>query len=176
MHTSSPDVFAVGDCATSYFDLLNVNRYNPHASESIRQGMVAAINLFKPKQKLTFSLGTYNLNMQEYTIAVTGVTKIQALAKGYDVDAVFFENMYLNAKEFSFMQLVYEKNTHVILGFQVVGNVSVNEYANVFSLVIQQRLTIEDIEFSDFYFEHGYKDPSGFIKIMARLIRAKNVN
>jgi NADPH-dependent 2,4-dienoyl-CoA reductase/sulfur reductase-like enzyme len=172
MQTSVSDVFAVGDCATSCF-MLDVNRYNPHASEAIRQGVMAAINLLEPKQKIPCSLGTYNLNMQGYTVAVTGITKDLAIAGGYDVDAVYFKNQHLDAKEFSCMQLVYEKKTHVILGFQVVGNTSVNEYANVFSLVIQQKLTIEDIEFSDFYFEHGYKDPSGFTKIMARLIREK---
>jgi NADPH-dependent 2,4-dienoyl-CoA reductase/sulfur reductase-like enzyme len=173
MQTSVSDVFAVGDCATSYFNLLNANRYNPHASEAIRQGVIAAINLFEPKQKLFYSLGTYSLNMQGYTIAVTGLTKMQALAGGYDADGVYFKNEHLDIKEFSCMQLVYEKKTHIVLGFQVVGNVSINEYANVFSLAIQQKLTVEEIEFADFYFEHGYKDPSGFTKIMARLIREK---
>jgi NADPH-dependent 2,4-dienoyl-CoA reductase/sulfur reductase-like enzyme len=175
MRTSIPDVFAVGDCATSCF-MFDMNRYNPHASEAIRQGVIAAINLFEPKQKLPCSLGTYNLNMQGYTVAVTGITKNLALSQGYDADAIYFENPHLDAKDFSYMQLIYEKKTHVILGFQVVGNTSINEYANVFSLVIQQKLTIEDIEFSDFYFEHGYKDPSGFTKIMARLIREKERN
>ncbi|MDR0614743.1 MAG: FAD-dependent oxidoreductase [Lactobacillales bacterium] len=173
MQTSVSDVFAVGDCASSYFNLLDMNRYNPHASEAIRQGVMAAINLFEPKQKLPCSLGTYNLKMPGYTVAVTGITKSVALNQGYDADAIYFENLHLDAKDFSYMQLIYEKKTHVILGFQVVGNTSINEYANVFSLVIQQKLTIEDIEFSDFYFEHGYKDPSGFTKIMARLTRKK---
>ncbi len=43
--------------------------------------------------------------------------------------------------------------------------------SNIFSLAIQQELKIEDIEFTDFYFEHGYKDPRGLNRILARLVR-----
>lgn len=174
MRSNVPDVFAVGDCATTHFSLLDVNRYSPHASEAIRQGEIAAINLMGNKQRLPSSLGTYKLNMKGYTVAVTGITQEAALEQGYQADTVYFENTHLNRKIFSFMNLVYERGKHTILGMQVVGNAALeSEYVNTLAIVIEKKLRIEDIEFSDFYFEHGYKDPSGFTKIFARLVREK---
>ena len=68
--------------------------------------------------------------------------------------------------------MIYERRTHQILGLQCIGKTSdMAEYVNIFSLAIQQELKIEDIEFTDFYFEHGYKDPRGLNRILARLVR-----
>lgn len=32
-------------------------------------------------------------------------------------------------------------------------------------------MTIEDMEFADFYFEHGFKNPDSFLKITAQKVR-----
>ena len=65
MQTSHPDVFAVGDCATTNVTNMKNPTYVPHVSDAIREGDVAAINLLEPKIKLNKSQGTYKLNFDE---------------------------------------------------------------------------------------------------------------
>ncbi|MDR0922498.1 MAG: FAD-dependent oxidoreductase [Lactobacillales bacterium] len=173
MRTTTPDVFAVGDCATTYLNLSKENVYIPHASDAIRQGNVAGVNLVTCQEKIPPSLGTYNLNMESFTIATTGLTKTSALAHHYDVDAAYYENRSINSDKYAKMYLVYEVGTKRILGFQVVSNLAIGEYANIFALAIQDEKTIDEIELTDFYFEHGYKNPSGFTKILAKIVRSQ---
>ena len=105
-------------------------------------------------------------------MAMTGITIRQAVDAGYDADAVHLLNEHLDGYSPSNIWMIYERRTHQILGLQCIGKTSdMAEYVNIFSLAIQQKLKIEDIEFTDFYFEHGYKDPRGFNRILARLVR-----
>ena len=175
MQTSVPDVFAVGDCATTFVNRLNKKMYLPHASDAIREGELAAVNLASPVQAINSSQEAYNMNLDKMTICVAGLTKRQADEEGYDAETVHYENPYLNSDEYVKMWLVFERGTHRILGVQVKGTaVGISSYANIISLAIEQNLTVEDIEFTDFYFEHGYKDPRGFTKILAKLVRQKD--
>lgn len=172
MQTSCPDVFAVGDVSTTYVNLLEENRYLPHASDTVRDGEIAAINLLEARQKITSTQGTYHVPMKNLVLAMTGITMKQAVDFGYDADAVHLLNEHLEGRLPSNVWMIYERRTHQILGLQCIGKTSdMAEYVNIFSLAIQQQLRIEDIEFTDFYFEHGYKDPRGFNRILARLVR-----
>jgi NADPH-dependent 2,4-dienoyl-CoA reductase/sulfur reductase-like enzyme len=173
MQTSDPDIFAVGDCSTTYIDLSKVYAYTPHASEAIRQGMVAGQNIMGNVMAITKTQETYKFNMEAYSIARTGLLLTDALKAGWDAEAVEYTYEYLGSDETSTMQLVFEKGTRKILGFQVIGEVDLSPYVNIMSLAIQQDLTINDLELSDFYFEHGPKNPFGFTKILAYLVREK---
>ncbi|MDR0847046.1 MAG: FAD-dependent oxidoreductase [Lactobacillales bacterium] len=173
MHASKEDVFAIGDCSTTYLNLLDENIYNPHASDAIRQGEIAALNILGFDRKIAPTQGTYKFNMERYFIATTGITKKDAVANGYNVDSVMCTNTYLNSDLYSAMNLVYEHGSHKILGFQVLGSVDISPYVNIVSLAIDQGMSIEDIEFTDFYFEHGYKNPLGFARILAKMVRQK---
>lgn len=172
MQTTCPDVFAVGDVSTTYVNLLEKSYYLPHASDAVRDGEIAAINLLAPRQKINSSQGTYHVPMNNLVMAMTGITIRQAVDAGYDADAVHLLNEHLDGHSPSNIWMIYERRTHQILGLQCIGKTSdMAEYVNIFSLAIQQELKIEDIEFTDFYFEHGYKDPRGLNRILARLVR-----
>jgi NADPH-dependent 2,4-dienoyl-CoA reductase/sulfur reductase-like enzyme len=191
MYTSDPDILAVGDCATTHLDLLEKDVYNPHASDALRQGLIAGINVHTRKQPISFTTGTYKFNMEGYTIASTGITLSQAIETGYDAAEVSYQNNYLADVQSSYydhtgsiflknqksdtpyIQLfcIYEKGTKKMLGLQVLGTIDVSQYTNIISLAISQGLTADDIEFTDFFYEHGYKDPIGFTKIIAKKIR-----
>lgn len=172
MQTSHQDVFAVGDVSTTYVNLLDKNLYLPHASDAVRDGEIAAINLSGPRQKINSTQGTYHVPMNNLVLAMTGITMKQAVESSYDADAVHMLNQHLEGHSPSNIWMIYERRTHKILGLQCIGKTKdMAEYVNIVSLAIQQELTIEDIEFTDFYFEHGYKDPRGFNRILARLMR-----
>ncbi|MDR1605642.1 MAG: FAD-dependent oxidoreductase [Streptococcaceae bacterium] len=173
MQTSHPDVFAVGDCSTTIMTHVATPRYVPHASDAIRQGEVAAVNLLAPKVKLNKSQGTYKLNFdQDIALCMTGLSFRKAKQEGFDCEVVYVEDRYANSDQYYQLWLVYEKGTHKILGLQSKGTApEIPAHADIISLAIQNDMTIEEVEFTDFYYKHGFKNPKSFTNIIADKIR-----
>ncbi|GAB2026569.1 FAD-dependent oxidoreductase [Lactovum odontotermitis] len=175
MRTSFPDVFAVGDCATTMLSNVKAPAYITHASDALREGDAAAVNLVEPKIKLNKSQGTYKINLDdEYIVSLAGLTFNKAKSEGFDCSQVFIRNDDANNDKYYEIWLVYENETHKILGLQSKGTADeVASLADVISLAIQEELTVQDIEYADFYFKHGFKNPSSFSKLLADKIRYK---
>ena len=175
MRTSLPDVFAVGDCATTTLTHVAEPKYVPHASDALRQGEIAAINLAGPRQKINPSQGTYNLNIGSRTLCMTGLSHHRALQEGYDAAVAYLKNDFLEGDSHYRIWLVYEKGTHKILGMQLRGTArELSPYADIVSLAIERDMTIEELEFADFYFKHGYRNPNNFTKILADIVRVQD--
>lgn len=177
MQTSDPDVFAVGDCATTILTNVKNPAYVPHASDAIRQGEVAAVNLMGDKVKLSKSQGTFKMNFDEdLTVNMTGLSLARAKQEGYDCDQVFIANDFVASDKYYHVWLVYEKGSHKILGIQCTGTAEeIAAQSDLISLAIQQNLTVEDIEYTDFYFKHGFRQPKSFSKLLADEIRRKEI-
>lgn len=68
--------------------------------------------------------------------------------------------------------VIYEKGTHKILGMQSKGvSPEIAAQADIISLAIQNGTTIDDIEYIDFYYKHGFKNPKSFMKLVADKVR-----
>jgi NADPH-dependent 2,4-dienoyl-CoA reductase/sulfur reductase-like enzyme len=173
MQTSHPDVFAVGDCATTTLKNVKEPTYVPHASEAIRQGDIAAVNLIEKKVKLNSSQGTYKLNFdKKIALCMTGLSSEKAKKEGFDCEVAFIRDTYVHSDDYFEMWLVYEKGTHKILGMQCKGSATeLGAQADIISLAIQNEMTVEDIEYSDFYFKHGFNNLRSFTKMFADKIR-----
>lgn len=173
MQTSHPDVFAVGDCATTTLKNVKLPTYVPHASEAIRQGDIAAVNLIEKKVKLNCSQGTYRLNFdKKISLCMTGLSLEKARKEGFDCEVAFISDTYVNSDDYFEMWLVYEKGTHKILGMQCKGSaIELGAQVDIISLAIQNDMTVEDIEYSDFYFKHGFNNLRSFTKMFADKIR-----
>ena len=172
MRTSADDIFAAGDCATTNMKQVERKIYLPHASDAFREGAVAAVNLIKPNQMITPSQGTYAMNLEGYSICVSGLSKETARKEGYDAELVYLENHFINSDDYIKIWITYDQKNHKFLGIQAMGTVpNLASYANIISVAIQQDMTIEDMEFADFYFEHGFKNPDSFLKIIAQKVR-----
>ncbi|QAY69878.1 NAD(P)/FAD-dependent oxidoreductase [Xylanimonas protaetiae] len=175
MRTSVPDVFAVGDCATTRVSHVAEPVYIPHASDALRQGEVAAVNLAGPRRRIGPSQATYNLNIGERTLCTSGINHRRALYEGYDSAVAFVRNDYLASDKFYKAWLTYERGTHKILGIQLRGTADgISAYADLVSLAIEQGRTVEDLEFTDFYFRHGFRNPAGIMNVLADVVRAQD--
>ncbi|GAB2022625.1 FAD/NAD(P)-binding oxidoreductase [Pseudolactococcus yaeyamensis] len=173
MQTSHPDVFAVGDCSTTNVTNMKHPNYVPHVSDAIRQGDVAAINLLEPKVKLNKSQGTYKLNFdEEMTLCMTGLSLEKAKEEGFDCKSVYVRNDYVSSEGYFELWMIYERGTHKILGMQSKGVApEIAAQADIVSLAIQNNATVDEIEYIDFYYKHGFKNPKSFMKLVADKIR-----
>lgn len=173
MRTSHPDVFAVGDCSTTNVTNMKTPAYVPHVSDAIREGDVAALNLLEPKIKLNKSQGTYKLNFdEEMTLCMAGLSFEKAKNEGFDCKSVYVRNDYVSSDGYYETWMIYERGTHKILGMQSKGVApEIAAQADIISLAIQNNATIDDIEYIDFYYKHGFKNPKSFIKLIADKVR-----
>lgn len=173
MRTSVPDVFAVGDSVAAYDSLEDQSVYRPLASTTIREGEIAALNLVEPKRKMNSTQGAFCLDLGEIKVCSVGLTLGRALKIGKAADLVYCENAFHDELGYK-IWMVYEKGTHRILGVQVITSVdSSREYVNIFSLAIEHGDTVENLEFTDFYLEHGFANPKGFNKLLAAEVALK---
>lgn len=153
MRCSDPDVFAAGDCAITRncFDGKNTNIML--ASAAMTQGRIAGANLFKIKLVKGFpgTLGTFSTKIGDIAVGVTGMTEYQA--KEMKVDYIIGRSEApdrhpgkLPGASRITVKLVYAKQSHNLLGGQVMGGDSVGELTNLLSVMIQKKMTDMEID------------------------------
>jgi len=150
MKTSDDNIFACGDCAEkiSFFG----GRPSPLKLASIAtlEARIAGANLFGIKRENVGTVGVWSTAVGNIALATAGLTETMARKRGYDVVAVSVEgpNRHpgimpgaVNTK----VKMVFEWNSGVILGGQVMGDTTAGEIINAISACVQSRMTAEHI-------------------------------
>jgi len=175
--TSDPDIYAAGDACTVNFNPTNTSAYMPLATNAIRQGALAGINVFGDIQKYMGTQGTSAMELFGYTVASTGLTLENALAAKLDADVVEYHDnyrpAYMPTTEMLTIRLVYDKDSHRILGAQLFSKHEVAQSANTISICIQNKNTIEDLAFVDMLFQPNYDNPFNYLNLVAQMAVAK---
>ncbi|HWT27601.1 MAG TPA: FAD-dependent oxidoreductase [Mobilitalea sp.] len=172
MRTSNPDIFAAGDSCAAYYNPNGGQAYIPLATNAVRMGMLIGKNLGEPKVAYRGTQATSGLHLYDYNIGSTGVTVNSAPQFGLDVRSVIIKDNYrpefMPTTHEVMMQLVYEVGTNRIVGGQVMSKYDVTQSANTLSLAIQNRMTIEDLAYVDFFFQPHFNRPWNYLNLLAQ--------
>ncbi|MCI1912973.1 MAG: FAD-dependent oxidoreductase [Schleiferilactobacillus perolens] len=170
--TSDPDIFAAGDACTVRFNPTGRNAYIPLATNAVRQGMLAARNLFGPVQKFMGTQGSTAMLLFDHTLASTGATLRTALEDGLDAASVTYEGSYrpdfMHPNAPVTIDLVYERPTRRILGAQFWSTHELTQSANAVSIAIQNRNTIDDLAYVDMLFQPHFDQPFNYLNLVAQ--------
>jgi pyruvate/2-oxoglutarate dehydrogenase complex dihydrolipoamide dehydrogenase (E3) component len=150
MQTNDSNIFACGDCAekVSFFD--GKSSGLKLASIATMEARVAGANLFGINRVSMGVIGVYSTVLGDCAFAAAGLTKTQALKKGYNVVEGEAESVNrhpgcmpgaCNLK----VKLLFEVGSQILLGGQVTGAKSGGELINTISACIHQRMTADDI-------------------------------
>lgn len=150
MQTSDPHIFACGDCAekVSFFD--GKPSGLKLASIATMEARVAGANLFATSRVNMGVIGVYSTVLGDCAFAAAGLTKAQALEKGYNVVEGEAESVNrhpgcmpgaYNLK----VKLLFEAGSQILIGGQVTGAKSGGELINTISACIHQKMTADDI-------------------------------
>lgn len=173
MQTSDPHIFAAGDACASYLNPAHQKVYFPVASAAVRQGRLAAINLFGPEQKNMGTQGTTAMMIFGHTLASTGLTYANAKSLGFDAATVTWQGNYRPAYMPSTapltIALVYNRANRQILGAQFFSRHEVAQSANTLSVCIQNQNTIDDLAFVDMLFQPNFDEPFNYLNQVAQL-------
>jgi len=163
MRTSKEDVFAAGDSCAVLYNPTGEHRYIPLATNAVRMGTLVARNLVKQTAKSRGTQGTSGIKIYDYNIASTGLTESSAKVEGVKVKTVTVEDSYrpefMPTYDVAKLKVVYEEDSKVILGAQIISKVDLTQSINTISVCIQNKMTIEDLAFVDFFFQPHYNKP-----------------
>jgi NADH oxidase (H2O2-forming) len=150
MKTSDNNIYACGDCAEkiSFFG----GRPSPLKLASIAtlEARIAGANLFGLKRENVGTVGVWSTAVGDFAMATAGLTESMAKEHGYDVVAVAIEGPnrhpgVMPGAANTKVKLVFERNSGLILGGQVMGDATAGEIINAVSACVQSRMTAEDI-------------------------------
>lgn len=150
MQTSDPDIFACGDCTekVSFFD--GKPSGLKLASIATMEARIAGANLFSVSRTNLGVIGVFSTVLGESAFAAAGLTVQQAKEKGYNVIVGEAEspNRHPGCMPGAAplrVRLVFEADSQVLVGGQVIGAKSGGELINTISACIHQRMTANDI-------------------------------
>jgi NADPH-dependent 2,4-dienoyl-CoA reductase/sulfur reductase-like enzyme len=167
MQTSLPDVFAAGDSCAIHYNPTGQHAYIPLATNAVRMGTLVARNLVENTIPYMGTQGTSGIKIYEDNIAGTGLTEEAAKAEGIDVESVMITDNYrpefMPTFESVQLKVVYARGTRRILGAQIMSKMDLTQSINTVSVCIQNRMTVDQLAFIDFFFQPHYNKPWNFL-------------
>ncbi len=175
MHTSDPDIFAVGDAVevkdfvTGKWSLVAL------AGPANRQGRIAADVITGRDSRFRGTQGTSICQIFEGVIASTGVNE-KVLTQLGETD---FEKIYLYPNshagyypgaKYIAIKALFRKSDGLLLGAQILGEDGVPKRIDSFAMAIQAGFTIYDLEESELCYAPPFgsaKDPVNFAGMVA---------
>lgn len=172
MRSSNPNIFAAGDSAVVHYNPSGTNNYIPLATNAVRQGLLVGHNLTEEKVAYRGTQGTSGLYLFGWKIGSTGVTLESAKLNNLEVGATVLEDNYrpefMPTTENVMMELVYEKGTNRIVGGQLMSKYDITQSANTLSLAVQNKMTVEDLAYTDFFFQPHFDRPWNYLNLLAQ--------
>lgn len=170
--TSIKDVYAIGDCATIYDNAIQDTNYIALASNAVRSGIVAAHNAAGGNIESTGVQGSNGISIFGLNMVSTGLTLSKALNLGYKAVSTDFEDLqkpgFMESDNDSVkVRIVYDEDTRRILGAQLCSRYDISMSIHMFSLAIQESLTIDKLALLDIFFLPHFNQPYNYITMAA---------
>ena len=160
------DIYAAGDCALVKNRLTGKAQYSPMGSSANLEGRTLAQNLNGENKTYPGVLGTGVVKLPGLNVGRTGLTESAAKEAGYDVETVVAvtddKAHYYPGAAFFITKLLADRNTHQLLGVQVLGPGAVDKMVDIAVVGLSMGLKLEDFENLDLAYAPPYssaKDP-----------------
>ena len=153
--TNLPDIYAVGDCAMVYNRLTGKSQWSAMGSTANITGRLLAKNLTGEAAPYGGCLGTGVVRLADgLNAGRTGLTEEQAKAAGFDavtVTCVTDDKAHYYPGAASFVtKLIADRESHKLLGIQVLGGGSVDKMVDIAVAGISMGARVEDFDTMDF--------------------------
>ncbi|SHH79377.1 FAD-dependent oxidoreductase [Clostridium grantii] len=175
MQTSAKDVYAAGDSCAIVYNPTGKHKYIPLATNAVRMGTLVALNLVEPKVKYMGTQGTSGIKIYNHNIASTGLIENCAIDEGLKVETVTVKDNvrpeFMPTYEEAILKVVFEKESRRILGAQIISNADMTQSINTISVCIQNKMTIDELAFVDFFFQPHYNKPWNLLNMAGQMAR-----
>jgi rhodanese-related sulfurtransferase len=170
MHTSDPDIFAVGDAVEVKDFVTGEWTLIPLAGPANRQGRIAAEVIAGRDSRFRGTQGTSVIGIFGATVAMTGANEKLLIRMGQkDFEKVYiFPNShagyYPGAKPVV-LKVIFRKSDGRLLGAQALGKDGVEKRIDAIAMAIQMGATVYDLEEAELCYAPPFgsaKDPVNF--------------
>ena len=170
MHTSDPDIFAVGDAVEVKDFVTGEWCLIPLAGPANRQGRIAADVIAGRDSRFRGTQGTSVIGIFGATVALTGVnekTLTRLNQKDYEKVYLFpnsHAGYYPGAKTIV-LKVIFRKSDGRLLGAQALGKDGVEKRIDALAMAIQMGATVYDLEEAELCYAPPFgsaKDPVNF--------------
>ncbi|KAA9220169.1 MULTISPECIES: H2O-forming NADH oxidase [Aerococcus] len=171
--TSDPDVYAVGDCATNYSNALQDTTYIALASNAVRAGIVGAHNAAGTAIDGAGVQGSNGIEIFDLKLVSTGLSVKAAKKADIPVKYVDYEDLQLpgfmpeEKNEKVKIRIVYTEEGNRIVGAQLASHYDMHQLIHMFSLAIQEELTMDKLQLLDIFFLPHYNQPYNYVTMAA---------
>ena len=151
--TSIEDIYSAGDCATVYHLVKQKQVYIPLATNANKLGRIVGSNLGGKCEQFQGTLGSSCIKLLGMEAGATGITEADAKKMNLNYKTTFITDKnhtdYYPGQEKISVKLIYDAETKVILGGQVVGKTDAVQRTNVLATAIFTKLTTEQLGMLD---------------------------
>lgn len=149
MRTNLPDIYAVGDAVEVRDFVTNRPAFIPLAGPANKQGRIAADQIAGLDSAYTGTQGSAVLKLFDMTIATTGLSEKSAQAAGLAYDKTYtysasHASYYPGGSNMS-VKVLWEKETHRLIGAQIVGFDGVDKRMDVLAAAIRFGAKVTDL-------------------------------
>lgn len=165
METSLPDIYAAGDCGTTYHRVLERDTYLPLGTTAHKQGHIAGENAVGGDREFSGSLGTQVVKVFDVVAARTGIRDGDAIDAGFDPVTVESEiwdhKAYYPGAHRLRIRVTGDRPTGRLLGAQLVGHYQseVAKRMDIFATALFHHMTIEDMNALDLSYTPPLSSP-----------------
>ena len=169
--TSDPDVYAVGDCATIWSNALQAETYIALATNAVRSGIVAGHNVGGTPLESIGVQGSNAISVFGLNLVSTGLSVRAAEQAGIDVAWSDFADLqrpgFMRENAEVKIRIVYDKGSRRVVGAQLASTMDVSMAIHMFSLAIEEGVTIDKLKLLDIFFLPHFNQPYNYITMCA---------
>ena len=169
--TSLPDVYAIGDCATVYSNALRSPAYIALATNAVRSGIVAAHNACGTALESIGVQGSNGISIYGYKMVSTGLNLKAAERAGMEVAYTDYEDLqkpgFIKENHPVKIRIIYEKSSRRVVGAQMASYEDISMGIHMFSLAIEEGVTIDKLKLLDIFFLPHFNQPYNYITMAA---------
>ncbi|MBC2852120.1 FAD-dependent oxidoreductase [Cetobacterium sp. 8H] len=182
LETNLPDIYAAGDCATTYSLLTGEETYVPLGSTANKMGRILGDRITGGSLEFKGILGTSIFKIFDMVVASTGLDETEALEKGYSIEIIHNikpnQTEYLEASREMVIKAIADRKTGKLLGVQILGENGVDKRIDVFATLLTFGATVDQLFHLDLAYAPPFsttKDPVNYTgMILNNAINGKN--
>jgi rhodanese-related sulfurtransferase len=158
MKTNLEDIYACGDCIETFSTITGKPVYRPLGSTANKTGRIAGDVVTGGDLTYKGNLSTSIFKLFDLTIASTGLSEVEAINEGYEIEIVHNikpdKPSYFQGEEMV-IKAIADKNTMRLLGVQIIGTTGVDKRIDVFATLITYKATVDEL----FHLDLAYAPP-----------------
>jgi NADPH-dependent 2,4-dienoyl-CoA reductase/sulfur reductase-like enzyme/rhodanese-related sulfurtransferase len=175
--TSDPDIFAAGDCASTFWLLSGSDAWSPMGSSANKQARATALTLTGTETQFPGVLGTMIVKAFGFSAARTGLNEREARDGKIETICVTVpaddRAHYHPGSEKMAIKLLAHAETGEILGCQAYGLGAVDKPADVLATAISMGATVHDIANVDFTYAPPFSTAINPVNLVCYVLENK---